>query len=162
MYFRFYSALKPKWICHVFRGHTDSSKNFLSVYFPSEWKGFQRGRKASLWTYISLLNKHIQNILFPFFFFNWTNETFLLHCNNQYKPHDAAFPKIEMPAEHAAWRCFQEEQEGIQQRFAYMGILMAVFRTWCPRSSSSCCILHKISLFQLHITAIFHIIFSRP
>lgn len=35
---------------------------------------------------------------------------FLLHCNNQYKPHDAAFPKIEMPAEHAAWRRFQEEQ----------------------------------------------------
>lgn len=35
---------------------------------------------------------------------------FLLHCNNQYKPHDAAFPKIEMPAEHTAWSCFQEEQ----------------------------------------------------
>lgn len=42
--------------------------------------------------------------------FYWTSETFLLHCNNQYKPHDAAFPKIEMPAEHTAWRCFQKEQ----------------------------------------------------
>lgn len=35
---------------------------------------------------------------------------FLLRCNNQYKLHDAALPKIEMPAEHTAWRCFQKEQ----------------------------------------------------
>lgn len=34
--------------------------------------------------------------------FNQTDEMFLLHCNNQYKLHDAALPKIEMPAEHTA------------------------------------------------------------
>lgn len=109
MQIRFYRALKSRWMYHMFRGHTDISKKLLGNLLLIEMEGFQRGREISLLTYASFLNEHIQKIP-PAFFFYWTNETFLPHCNNQYKLHDAAFPKIEMPAEHTAWCCFQEEQ----------------------------------------------------
>lgn len=107
-FFLFCSALNPKWTCHPLRGHTDISKNSFSDSYWLEHKEFQM-HKATPQTLTSFLNQHIQ-ITPPPFFFNWTNEVFLLHCNNQYKPHDAAVPKIELPAEHTAWPCFQEEQ----------------------------------------------------
>lgn len=94
----------------MFRGHTDISKKLLGNLLLIEMEGFSK-RQRDLPSNLRIVFKWAHSKDSPhLFFFYWTNETFLPHCNNQYKLHDAAFPKIEMPAEHTAWCCFQEEQ----------------------------------------------------
>lgn len=75
-------------------------KKVFSNFILLKLKDFKRHQSLPPNFYIILNFSRFPPTLLVFF--NQTDEMFLLHCNNQYKLHDAALPKIEMPAEHTA------------------------------------------------------------